>query len=350
MVAQVFAWDYNPEPADLRRFFDTTLQRLQALPAVQHAGAVSAMPFIEANINISAAFAIKGRPQPAEGEAPRAFLSIATPGYFDAMRIPLLAGRGLQRHDGPDSKPVAVISETLARRYWPTVPAAVGETMRFRFAGNPTEVEVVGVVGALRHDSLDRAPRDEVFMPLAQKPYGSMTFVVASAADATALLEPVRSAIWAVNPQQTIYRSVTLDELVANTITPRRFTLSVMIAFAAVSLLLAVAGVYSVLSAIITSRAREVGLRVALGASRADIVLLVLGRGIAMASAGLILGIAGSFGAAQLLRSFLFGITPTDPLAMTSAALVMTLAAIAACYFPARRAATSDPIAVLRTD
>jgi putative ABC transport system permease protein len=350
LVAQVFAWDYNPKPEDLRRFFDTTIARLSALPAVQHAGAVSAMPFIESNINISNVFTIAGRAPATQGEAPRAFLSVATPGYFDAMRIPLLAGRGLDPRDGPDSARVAVISDALARKHWPSLDEAIGERLRFRFSGTPAEVEIVGVVASLRHDSLDRAAREELFMPLAQAPFGSMTFVIRTAGDAGALAEPVRAAIWSVNPAQTIYRAATLDQLVRNTVTPRRFALSVILAFALVALLLAVAGVYGVLSAIMTTRLREVGLRVALGANRRDILRLVLGRGVAMAGVGLLIGLAGSLGTAQLLRSFLFGVTPTDPLAMAGAAALMSLAAFAACYLPARRAAAADPVTVLRSD
>ncbi len=350
LVAQVFAWDHNPTPAQLRTFFERALARLAALPAVQHAGAVSAMPFIESNINIENVIAISGRPPAADGESPRAYLSVATPGYFEAMQIPLKAGRHLTNEDGPDRKHVAVISETLARRYWPAEDDAIGDTLRFRFSGTPTEVEVVGVIGSLRHDSLDRGARDELFMPLAQRPFGSMTFVLRSAGAASTLIEPARAAIWEVNPLQTIYRSATLDELVRKTVSPRRFALAVIIGFAVVALLLAIAGVYGVLSAIMTSRLREVGLRVALGASRGDILRLVLARGLVMAAIGLAIGLAGSVGAAQLLRSFLFEITPADPVAIATSAALMLGAALIACYVPARRAASADPVAVLRAE
>ncbi len=350
LAVQVFAWDDNPTPAQLRTFFDAALARIRELPAVRHAGAVSAMPFIESNINIEGVIAISGRPPVTEGEAPRAFLSVATPGYFEAMRIPLKRGRQIDDRDGPDTRPVAVISETLAARYWGEEDDPIGDTVTFRLSGAPREVEIVGVVGSLRHDSLDRGVRNELFVPLVQRPFGSMTFVVQSAGDASTLVEPVRGAIWAVNPGQTIYRSATLDELVAKTVSPRRFALAVIIGFAGVALLLAIAGVYGVLSGIMTSRLREVGLRVALGASRGDIVRMVLGRGLVMAGAGLLIGLAGSLGAAQLLRSFLFQITPLDPMALSASAAVMLLAALAACYLPARRAASSDPVAVLRTE
>ena len=350
LVAQVFAWDHNPTPGQLRGFFDAAIARLSALPAVQHVGAVSAMPFIESNINIQNVIAISGRPPASEGDAPRAFMSVATPGYFEAMRIPLMAGRHLDARDGPDTKPVIVITDTLARRYWASDDDPIGERLRFRFTGVETEAEIVGVIGSLRHDSLDRGARDELFMPLAQKPFGSMTFVLRSAGDASALLEPVRATIWSVNSAQTIYRSATLDELVRRTVSSRRFALAVVTGFAAVALLLAIAGVYGVLSTIMTSRLREVGLRVALGASRWDIVRLVLSRGLAMAGAGLAIGVAGSLGAAQLIRGFLFQITPADPFAIAMSAGIMMLAALAACYLPARRAAAADPVTVLRTE
>ena len=245
---------------------------------------------------------------------------------------------------------MAVITDTLARRYWSENEDPIGAKLRFRFSGTQTDVEVVGVVGALRHDRLDRAARAELFMPLAQMPFGSMTFVVRTAGDAAPLLEPVRATIWAVNPQQTIYRSATLDELVQNTVSPRRFALGIMLSFAALALLLAIAGIYGVLSAITNARRREVGLRVALGASRWDIVGLTFRSGVRMAGLGLLVGLGGSLAAAQLLRTFLFEVTPIDPATIGASAAVMGLAALAACYLPARRAAAADPVTVLRSE
>jgi predicted permease len=350
LVAQVFAQDHNPKPEDLRRFFRTAIDRIALLPAVQHAGAVSAMPFIESNISIQNTIVIGGRPEPTQGEAPRAYLSVATPGYFEAMRIALKAGRLLDARDGPESKRVIVITESLARRHWSTLEQPIGQSLKFRFSGRAMDAEIVGVVASLRHDSLDRGAREELFMPLDQMPFGSMTFVVRAAGDASALLAPVQAAIWEINPAQSIYRLATLDELVNNTVSPRRFALLVIVAFAAVALLLAIGGVYGVLSAITTARLREVGIRVALGASGWDIVRWVLGRGLTMAGVGLAVGLAGSLGAAQLLRSFLFEIAPVDPAAFAAGSAMMMLAAVAACYLPARRAAKADPIQVLRTE
>jgi putative ABC transport system permease protein len=350
LVTQVFAWDYNPTPAQLTTFFDRTIAQLRGLPTVQDVGIVTAMPFIESNINIQGTFTISGRPQPQAEEAPRTHLTVATPGYFSAMRIPLKGGRYLDDRDGANSPRVAVISEAMARHYWTAADDPIGDRVQFRMSGRPVEVEVVGIVGGLRHETLDGDARDELFIPFAQQPYGSMTFVIRSAADASALQEPVRTAIWSINPNQTIYRSATLDELVRNTVSPRRFALVVILGFAAVALLLAIAGVYSVLSAIMSARLREVGLRVALGASRGDILRLVLGRGLTMTAIGLAVGLLASVATGRLLRSFLFGVTPVDPVALTGSAAIMMLAAMMACYLPARRAAGADPISVLRVE
>lgn len=350
LVAQVFAYDHNPSPAHLRRFFADSIDRIKGLPAVQQVGAVSAMPFIESNINIQDGLTLSDRPAPTTGEAARAHLTIATPGYFDAMRIPLRAGRLLDDRDGADSKRVAVISDALARRHWTSMEDAIGDTMKFRFSGRPMEVEVVGVIDSLRHDSLDRGAREELFMPFMQVPFGSMTFVVRSASEPASLLEPVKAAIWSINPAQTIYRTATLDELVTNTISPRRFALVTIITFAVVALLLAIGGVYGVLSAITSARLREVGVRMALGAGRWEIVRWVLGHGLKMAGIGVALGLAASLGAARLLQSFLFNITPADPIAVASAISVMLAAAFMACYLPARRAAGADPLETLRTE
>jgi predicted permease len=350
MVTQVFAWDYNPTPAQMKSFFDTTISRLRLLPAVQEVGAVSAMPFIESNINIQGVFAVVGRPEVLQHEAPRTHFTVATPGYFPAMQIPLKAGRYLDERDGPDSRRVALISEAMMRHFWPRDDDPIGDHITFRFSGRPVDVEVVGVVGALRHSTLNGDARDELFIPFAQQPFGSMTFVIRSAGDASALLEPTRTTIWAVNPNQTVYRAATLDELVQNTVSPRRFALAVVAGFAAVALLLAIAGVYGVLSAIMHTRVRELGLRIALGASGWDIVRLVIVRGLLMTGTGLAIGLAGALGAGRLLQSFLFGITPQDPMVIGLSAAIMLAAALAACYVPARHAARADPIAVLRVE
>jgi predicted permease len=348
-VVQMFAWDRNPRPDQLRTFFGDVLARVQALPGVQSAGVVTAMPFIEANIDVQALFTIAGDPVPAAGEEPRASVNVATPGYFAALGIPVLRGRGLTDADGPQAPPVAVISQALADRYF-AGRDPVGRHLLGRDRGRPVDIEIVGVVGSLRHRRLDDAPRMEIYRPFAQGPSGSMTLVARSALDARALVESVKHAVWAVDPLQTFYRTTTIDELVTRTVATRRFALVVLAGFAALALVLAAAGLYGVLSALAQQQQREIGVRMALGAAWVDVARLVVGRGLAMVGVGVVAGLAGAAGAGRLLASFLVGVSPQDPWTLAAAVLVLVAVAAPACVLPARRAASASPADVLRAD
>jgi putative ABC transport system permease protein len=219
-----------------------------------------------------------------------------------------------------------------------------------RFNGTPVEVEIVGVVGALRHERLDEPPRPELVMPLAQRPSGSMTFVARTTLDPRTLIESGKQAVWTVDPLQTFYRTATLEELVSRTVSTRRFALMVLAGFAAVALLLAASGLYGVLTAVAAQYRREIGVRMAMGARWIDILRLVLGRGLVVVFAGLGMGLVGSLGGLQLLRRFLYGVAPTDPWALGGAALTLLLVAAPACLLPARRAAGADPSEALRSE
>jgi putative ABC transport system permease protein len=237
----------------------------------------------------------------------------------------------------------------LARRYFANRNPQ-GHRIGLRFNGAPIEVEVVGVVGAARHERLDEPPRMELFLPHAQSPSGSMTIVARTAVDPRTLIEPAKAAIWTIDPMQTFYRTATLDELVGRTLTARRFALIVLTGFATLAMLLAAAGLYSVLSAIASQYRREIGVRVALGASWTDIVRLVVSRGLLVSGVGVAAGLAGAVGGARLLSRFLFSVVPTDPVAIGGAATLMFAISAVACYLPARRAANADPVDVLRME
>jgi putative ABC transport system permease protein len=348
-VLQMFAWDRNNGPDRLRGFFDAVIGNVAALPGVDAAGAVMAMPFIESNIDVRGSFQIVGDPVPAPGEEPRASFNVATPGYFHALSVPVVRGRGLDARDSRDSAPVAVISEALAERYW-RGRDPVGQRLTYRTQGTLQQVEIVGVVGSLRHERLDAPPRMEIFRPFAQAPTGSMTVVARTGADPRSLLESARHRVWAVDPLQAFHRAATLDELVTRTISARRFALVVLAGFAALSLLLAAAGLYGVLTAIALQYRREIGVRMAVGATWFDIVRLMLGRALGVVAVGIAAGIAGSLGTGRLLASFLVSVSPADPWAIGGAAAVLMLVAVPACLIPARRAATVSPSEVLRAD
>jgi predicted lysophospholipase L1 biosynthesis ABC-type transport system permease subunit len=241
------------------------------------------------------------------------------------------------------------VSEALAERYW-RGRDPVGQRISFRQQGKVMELEIVGVVASVRHERLDGAPRLELFRPFAQLPTGSMTLVARTVNDPRTLLESAKHQVWAVDPLQSFHRTATLDELVNGTISARRFALVVLASFAGLALLLAAAGLYGVLTAIALQYRREIGVRMAIGATWLDILRLMLGRGLAVVAAGLVVGVAGSLGAGRLLASFLVSVSPADPWAIGGAALVLTLVALPACLIPARRAANTSPSEVLRAD
>ena len=349
VTVQVFAYSPDMTVDRLRGFFDSTLERLAALPGVHAAGAVSAMPFAVANIDIRSPLEIIGRPEPAEGDRRGVYVTIASPGFFPAMRIPLREGRFIEDSDHDRAPTVAVISDALRRRDWPS-ESPLGRRVRIDWLGQPVEAEIVGVVSELRHDGLDRAPRPEVFLPLAQLPFGSMTFVVRGDGDPAALIEAGKREVWAVNPMQSIYQASSLESMVGASLGRQRFSVLVMSAFAFVALLLCATGIYGIISFTTAARTREIGVRMALGADRSAIERLVLREGGLLIGTGLLLGLAGAAGAGRVLQSLLFEVRPGDPLTVAAVCTLLAAVGFAACYLPARRATRVDPLIALRPE
>ena len=348
-VLQVFAWDRHPGAAAQAAFFRETLARIDALPGVTAVGAVSRMPFIEANIGIRSPLTVEGRPPVSSGQEASAFLTIASLGYFRAMGIPLRAGRSFEDSDRLGGAPVVVVNEDLARRQWPGA-SPIGSRVNVRWRGKPISAEVVGVVGSALHRRLDRGPEPELFMSSEQAPYGSMTYVVRAAAGAETLIGAVQRAIWSVDPQQSFYRTATLDELVAKSLSSRRFLLLVLAAFACVALALSATGLYGLVSFVTARRTQEIGVRVALGARGSDIFRLVVGEGMALVGGGLALGMVGALAAGRVLEGALYGVSPADPGTGLVVLSVIAAVAFAACALPALRALRTDPVTALRSD
>jgi putative ABC transport system permease protein len=349
LVMQMFAWDRNPGPAGLRAFHDRLMAKVESIPGIEAAGVVQAMPFIESNIDIQGTVKIIGQPSPPAGEEIRASYNVASPGYFGAMGVQPLRGRLLDERDGQTSPRVVVVSEAFAERYLRNIEP-VGQRIEMSARGKPIQAEIVGVVPGLRHEGLDRGPRAEILMPFAQSPTGSITMVARTRIDPATLVDTTKREIWSIDPLQTFYRTATLDELVDRTLITRRFALIVLTGFAALALLLAAAGLYGVLSTIVSQYRREIGVRMALGAAWSDILRLVVTRGLLVSAAGVAVGLVGVLGGARVLQSFLFSVAPTDPVAIGGAAFLMLAIAAIACYIPARRAAGEDPVQALRLD
>jgi putative ABC transport system permease protein len=263
------------------------------------------------------------------------------------MGSPVLRGRVVTSADPPAAEPVAVVSRSLADRHWPGVDP-MGSWLEVRFSGRPRRVQVVGVVDEVRHDALDRPAREEIFLPLDQVAFGSMTYVIRSAGDPARLAEPARQAIWRHDPLLTFYDTKTVDELMSASVAPRRFSLVLATVFGAVALLLAAAGIYGVLSFTTGRQTREFGVRLAMGATSREIGRLVLGRGLRLGLIGLACGLLASFWAGQALRSMLFEVSPYDPATLAGVAVLTLAVSLTACYLPARRAMRVDPLVALR--
>ena len=348
-VLQIFAGDRNSGAAALQLFHDRVAEKIGQIPGVQAVGMVRAMPFLESNVDIRGAVRLLDQP-PAEGADMSAIsLNVVSPGYFQVMGVGLLRGRLIESRDGPNAPKVVVVSEAFADRHLRGVDP-VGQRIEFRQFGRPTKAEIVGVVRALRHVKLDEAPRAEVLLPFAQHPVGSLTMVARTTVPPDTVIEPAKLGVWSIDPLQTFYRTATLDQLVERTLTTRRFALIVLTGFAALALLLAAAGLYGVLSAIVSQYRREIGVRMALGAGWTDILQLMVARGLSVAAVGVAVGLVAVLGGARVLQSFLFSVAPTDPIAIGGAALLMLAIAGVACYIPARRAASDDPVEALRVE
>jgi putative ABC transport system permease protein len=347
-AVQIFArgGDRTPERAAVIR---EIVERMRSLPQVREAGAASVIPFLDTSGGSSLPIVVEGRAAPAPGEEPSAFVTIATPGYFPAMRVPLLRGRLFTDDDDGDRLPVAVVSQTFAERHWRDV-SPIGQKIRFRLRGVATSAEIVGVVGDLRHDALDRPASPEVFLPHAQAAVGDMTFVTRSSGDPELSLAGMRTDIRAVAPTQAVYRTATLPNLVATSLNDRRFMLTLVLAFAVLAVALAATGVYGVMTLVSTQRTREFGVRLALGASRGEILRMILREGGTVTLAGILVGLIGALLIGRLLQRFLFGIGPNDPWTLAAVSTVLALVAGIACLLPAVRATRVSPLVALRSE
>jgi putative ABC transport system permease protein len=345
LALQVFAFDRKPTAEHRVAFFEETLRRIGDLPGVTGAAAVQSPPmFLKSDYAIFTAFTVEGRPS-SPGDAPRAYSNIVTPAYFSVMGIPLLRGRDFTSLDRAKTTPIAIVNETVARREWPN-ENPVGRRITLRDSKTP--LEIVGVVGDMKQDGLDQPPRPEVYRPHTQAPQGAMTYVVRAESSPTAAIEAVKAKIWTVDKLQTFHRTAIMEDLVETSFAGRRFSLMLLGAFAAISLVLAIAGLYSVISFVTAQRTSEIGVRVAIGASRFDILRLVSRQALSLVAIGVALGVSVALLMTRLLEGFLFGITARDPATFVVVCAALFASAAVASVVPALRAMRVDPIVALR--
>ncbi|MGH9510368.1 MAG: FtsX-like permease family protein, partial [Terriglobales bacterium] len=347
LAMQVFVYGSKyPTNNERLEFLQQTVERLSALPGVEAAGAASFLPFVEAQIDIQSPYIIASQAVLREGELPTANVTIVTPDYFRVMQIPLLRGRLLQPTDTADGEAVVVINKEMARRHWSTGDP-IGEEITPRFGGGKTR-RIVGVVGSVRHAGLQGAPVPEVFLPMRQNPFGSMTLLVRAAENPEGLLPVVKAQVWAVDKDMAIWSVASMDQLISDSVAGRRFKLLLFGFFAALALVLAAVGIYGVMAYLVTQRTHEIGIRMALGAQTGDILRLVLGQGLALTLIGVGAGLGGAFALTRVLTSLLYGVTPTDPVTFVAVSLLLAVVAGLACWIPARRATRVDPMVALR--
>ncbi|HEX2491814.1 MAG TPA: ABC transporter permease [Blastocatellia bacterium] len=334
------------EPAQRANFYKEALQGIRALPGVQSAGAVSNLPL--SGDNSSGSFRIEGREVPQGQSLPHGDRWAATTDYFSTMKIPIVRGRFFDDRDTMESQPVAIIDDAMARKYWPNEDP-MGKRISFQVVnGNRVWREIVGIVGHVRHRGLEGESRVQYYMPHSQTQNAFMSLVVRANVDPTSLTGAVRGAISGMDKDMPVFRVKTMDQFVNDSMSQRRFAMTLVGIFAAVAMALACVGLYGVLSYSITQRFHEIGIRMALGARAADVLWLVVGQGMLLALAGVALGGVAAFLLTRLMANLLFGVTASDPLTFATIALSLTLVALAACLAPALRATKVDPTEALR--
>jgi putative ABC transport system permease protein len=324
------------------------LDRIRALPGVVAAGSIGILPM--EGRNSGTGYYRADRPDPAPNARPGGDVSIITPGYFEAMRIPMIHGRAFDAEDRAGSPPLAILNQSAAHMLFPDEDA-VGKRLKVEWGGggNPI-VEVVGVVADIRHDGVSTPPDPCLFMPNDQQPFPFTSLVVRTTGNPASLENAIREQVRAVDSDQGITKMELLQQMVSDSIARPRLEAAVLTAFGVIALGLACIGLYGLIAFSVAQRTREIGIRIALGASKAGIFRMILGDGFRLTVVGVSLGLAGVVSSTHFLRSLLFEINPLDPATLVSVICVLLMVSAIACCLPALRATNADPASVLREE
>ncbi len=331
-------------------FYDDVLARVGEISGVESAAAITMLPMEGGEIG--AGLEIVGRPVP-EGERPTIRYNSVTAGYFRSMRISMIRGRDFEETDSRGRPGVAIINRALAERFWPggdPIGESVDPAISFDIEGEPEIFEVVGIVDNVHERDLASEARPQMYFSYRQHTFPFMSFIVRTQTDPASLIGPIRGAAGTVDMDQPIFEVSTMEEFVAKTMTSRRYPMILLGLFAGLALVLALVGIYGVISYSVGQRTHEIGIRMALGAGRRDILALVLGQGLRLTLLGVGLGVVVSLGLTQFLSSLLFGVGATDPVAFTSVPVVLSIVALIACLIPAIRAVGVEPMVSLRNE
>jgi putative ABC transport system permease protein len=335
-----------PKLSQRARFFRQAIERASAVPGVRAAFAVKSMPY--SGHAYGSFFTIENRvPEP--GNQPGGLVQVVTPNYFSAMHVPLRRGRFLSPSDGFDSPRVAVIGEHTAQRWWPGEPAPIGSRFRFGSPDIPAEwVTIVGVAADVPHSAFARGPWPVVYVPLEQYPQVYTDLGVRTAGDPRIVESAVVKAIHSVDPDYPIAGVLPFDDLARRQTSGLTYVAVIMGFYGLVALILSSVGVYGVMSYLVSRQTHDIGVRVALGASRGSVLAMVFRRGMVTVAAGMMVGLVAAYAMARLLAQFIFGVPSSDPVTFVGIPLVLAAAAALAIYVPARRATGIDPMVALR--
>ena len=327
------------------QIYQQLLEKVKAVPGVQAAGAVLSLPLRGDNFNLGRGVLLEGRPAVPEAATNAAHLTV-TPDYFRTLNIPLKQGRMFTDYDNAQSTKVVIVNETMARQQWPG-ESPIGRRFSI-WRDEKFSREVVGVVGDTK-SSLDKEGEQQMYVPYAQDAtWGSLSFVVRTSSEPTAVAGAVREAIKSVDKGVATYNLKTMNDVVSTSAAPRRVPMLLLSSFAGVAMLLAMIGIYGITSYYVTQRTREIGVRMALGAQIADVLKLVLRRAMLLVVIGVVVGVAGSIVVTRYLETLLFGVKPIDTLTFVAVAFGLVFVALIASLIPARRATKVDPLTALR--
>jgi predicted permease len=337
----------SDNPASRLAFMNQAMDKMRAIPGVDSVGAVNYLPL--SGFWNTVTFTLPDRPAPAPGHEPSSDSRIVTPEYFHTMGIPILRGRNFTDADRDGAPHVVIVNEKLAHNLWGTADP-IGRQLNLGDAQKPDPWAVVGVAGNVSSFGLEEKMHADLYQPFAQTPFPLICFVVRSQLPPTSLFHSVQQSIWSTDSDQPIFKIIGMDQLSSETLAIRRVSTILLGAFSAFAFLLAVIGIYGVMAYTVVQRTHELGVRMALGADSNALVGLIVRQGMTIALIGIAAGLAGAFAITRVLATLLYNVKPTDAVTFLAVTAAVTLAALAACVIPARRASKLDPLAVLRQD
>jgi putative ABC transport system permease protein len=335
-----------PDANARRNYFDRLMASVAVVPGVQKAAGISYLPL--SSFSGALEFTIEGR-EFTEGPQPNAALNVATPGYFDAMRIPILSGRDFAITDGANAPGVGLVNRSFARKFFGDSDP-IGHRLNVGTPTKPEWIQIVGVVGDVREEGLDIDIQPELYVAFAQSPSQFMAFTLKTGSDPYAILGDVRQAVWSVDKDQPIERVLSMDDGAGESLAVRRITTSVMTIFGSISMVLACIGIYGVIAFSVAQRTHEFGIRMALGAQQSQLLRLVLSEAVRLAAIGIVSGLALALVLSRFAQSIVYNVSPHDPLTFSSTAMLLCAVALLAALIPAFRASRLNPSVALRQE